>query len=54
MVKKELCENVVEVIGKIRVVRERGRAHRRCDMAIVLVLREEVVKIVCAYAPQSG
>ena len=40
---KELCENVVEV-------------RRRCDrvMAIGLVLGEEVVRVIRAYAPQSG
>ena len=39
---KELCENVVEV--------------RRCDrnMAIGLVFGEEVERVICAYAPQSG
>ena len=43
MVKGELCENVVEV-------------RRRCDrvMAIGLVFGEEVVRVICAYAPQSG
>ena len=43
MVKEELCENVVEV-------------RRRCDrvMAIGLVCGKEVVKVICAYAPQSG
>ena len=43
LIKEELCENVVEV-------------RRRYDrvMAIGLVLGEEVVKIICAYAPQSG
>ena len=42
-VKEELCEKVVEV-------------RRRCDrvMAIGLVFEEEVVRIICAYAPQSG
>ena len=42
MVKKELCENVVKV-------------RRRCDrvMAIGLVFEEEVVRVICAYAPQS-
>ena len=40
---KEQCENVVEV-------------RRRCDraMAIGLVFGEEVVRVICAYAPQSG
>ena len=40
---KELCENVVE-------------ARRRCDRvkAIGLVFGEEVVRVICAYAPQSG
>ena len=43
MVKEELCEKVVEV-------------RRRCDrvMAIGLVFEEEVVRVICAYAPQSG
>ena len=42
LVKEELCESVVEV-------------RRRCDrvMTIGLVLKE-VVKVLCAYAPQSG
>ena len=42
LVKEELSENAVEV-------------RRRCDtvMAIGLVFEEEVVKIICAYAPQS-
>ena len=43
LAKEKLCENVVEV-------------RRRCDgvMAIGLVSEEEGVKIICAYAPQSG
>ena len=43
LVKKELCEKVVEV-------------RRRCNrvMAIGLVFEEEVVRVICAYAPQSG
>ena len=43
MVKEELRENVVEI-------------RRRCDrlMAIGLEFGEEVAKIICAYAPQSG
>ena len=43
LVKEELCENVVEV-------------RRRCDrvMAIELVFGEEVGRVICAYAPQSG
>ena len=43
LVKEELCEKVVEV-------------RRSCDrvMAIGLVFEEEVVRVVCAYAPQSG
>ena len=43
LVKEELCENVLEV-------------RRRCDrvMAIGLVVGEEVVRMMCAYAPQSG
>ena len=42
LVKEELCENVVEV-------------RRRCDrvMAMGLVFGEEVVIMICAYAPQS-
>ena len=42
LVKEELCEKVVEV--------------RRCDRvtAIGLVLEEEVVRVICAHAPQSG
>ena len=41
--KEELCVNVVEV-------------RRRCDrvMVIALVFGEEVVRVICAYAPQSG
>ena len=37
-------------------MRERGRVRRRCDgvMAIGLVFKKEVVRVVCAYAPQSG
>ena len=43
LVKEELCEEVVKV-------------RRRCDrvMAIRLVFEEEVVRVICAYAPQSG
>ena len=42
LVKEELCENVVDV-------------RRRCDgvMAVGLVFGEEVVRVICAYAPQS-
>ena len=42
VVKEELCEKVVEV-------------RRRCDraMAIGLVFGEEVVRVICPYAPQS-
>ena len=42
MEKEELCEKVVEV--------------KRCDrvMAIGLVIEEEVVRVIRAYAPQSG
>ena len=42
LVKEELCEKVVEV--------------RRCDrvMGIGLVFGEEVVRVICAYALQSG
>ena len=42
LVKKELCENVVEVRKTC------GRV-----MAIASVFAEEVVRIICAYAPQS-
>ena len=43
LVKEELCENVVNV-------------RRRCDrvMAFGLVFGEEVVRVICADAPQSG
>ena len=43
LVKEELCENMVEI-------------RKRCDivMAIGLVFGEDVVKIICAYTPQSG
>ena len=43
LVNEELCENVVEV-------------RRRCDRvtAIGLVFGEEMVRVICAYAPQSG
>ena len=43
LVTEELCENVVEV-------------RRRCDrvMGIGLVFGEEVVRVICACAPQSG
>ena len=43
LVKEELCEKVVQV-------------RRRCDrvMVIGLVFEEEVVRVICAYAPQSG
>ena len=43
LIKEELCEKVVEV-------------RRRCDrvMAIGLVFEKEVVRVICAYAPQSG
>ena len=43
LVKEELCKNVVNV-------------RKRCDKVIAfgLVFGEEVVKIKCAYAPQSG
>ena len=41
--KEELRENVVEV-------------RRRCDrvMAIGTLFKEEVVRVICAYAPQCG
>ena len=43
LVKEELCKNEVEI-------------RRKCDrvMAIGMVFREEVVKIICADVPQSG
>lgn len=43
LVKEELCEKVVEV-------------RRRNDrvMTIVMVFEEEVVRLICGYAPQSG
>ena len=43
LVKEELCQNMIKI-------------RRRYDrvMAIGLVFGEEVVKIRCAYAPQSG
>ena len=43
LVKQQLCEKVVEVT-------------RRCDrvMDIGLVFEKEVVRVICAYAPQSG
>ena len=43
LVKEELCKNVVEV-------------RRRSDrvMAMSFVFGEEVVRVICAYAPQSG
>ena len=43
MVKEELCENMVEV----RRVSDRV-------MAVVLVFEEDVLKLICWYAPQSG
>ena len=43
MVKEELCENVVEVRGSSDIV-----------MAIGLVFGEEVVRVIWAYALQSG
>ena len=43
LVKEELCENV-------------GEVRRRCDRVMVIgfVFGEEVVRMICAYAPQSG
>ena len=43
LIKEELCEKVVEV-------------KRRCGrvMGIGLIFGEEVVRVICAYAPQSG
>ena len=39
-------------------MRERGRGQKKGDkvlvMAIGLVFGEEVVRVICAYAPQSG
>ena len=43
LVKKELCEKVVEVQRKSDRV-----------MTVVMALEEEVVRIICAYGPQSG
>ena len=42
MVKEELCEKVVEV----RRVSDR--------VMIVIVFKEDVLKLICGYAPQSG
>ena len=41
--KEELCEKVVEVRSKNDRV-----------MAMVLVFEEEVIGVICAYAPQVG
>ena len=41
--KEELCEKVVEVRRKSNRV-----------MTVVMALEEEVVRIMCVYAPQSG
>ena len=43
LVKVELCEKVVEVRRKSDRV-----------MAIVLAFEKEVIKVICAYAPQVG
>ena len=43
LVKKELCEKVVEVRRKSEKV-----------MAMVLVFEEEVIRVIYAYAPQVG
>ena len=43
LVKKELCEKVVEVRRKSDRV-----------MAMVLVFEEEVIEVICAYASQVG
>ena len=43
LVKKELCEKVVEVRKKSEKV-----------MAMVLVFEEEVIRVIYAYAPQVG
>ena len=41
--KEELCEKIVEVRRKSDRV-----------MAIMLVLEEEVIRVICAYTPQVG
>ena len=43
LMKEELCENTIEV-------------RRRSDrvMALVLAFRQEVIRVICAYGPQSG
>ena len=43
MVKEELCEKVVEV----RMVSDRV-------MNVVVVFEEDVLRLICGYAPQSG
>ena len=43
MVKEEMCEKVVEVR------RESDRA-----MTVVLVIEDDVMRLACGYAPQSG
>ena len=43
LVKEELCEKVVEVLRKSDRV-----------MTVVMAFEEEVVRILCAYDPQSG
>ena len=43
MVKEELCEKVL----KVRRVSDRV-------MAVVLVFKEDVLRIICGYALQSG
>ena len=43
MVKEKLCENVVEVRGKSDRV-----------MALVLACEGELVRLICAFGPQSG
>ena len=43
MVKEELCEKVVEV-----------RRKRDRVMALVSAFEDELVRLICAYEPQSG
>ena len=43
MVKEELCEKFVEV-----------RRVGNCVMTVVVVFEEDVLRLICGYAPQSG
>ena len=43
MVKEELCEKVIEVRRVIDRV-----------MTVVIVFEEDVLRLICGYAPQSG